>query len=429
MRSPNSKNILQTLGSSPHNKYSEGYPGARYYGGNEVIDKIERLCQQRALELYNLDPEKWGVNVQVLSGSPANFAAYTAVVEPHGRIMGLDLPDGGHLTHGFYTTNKKVSATSIFFESMPYRVDKNTGLIDYDELERNALLFKPRLIIAGVTCYSRNLDYQRFRAIADQIGAYVMGDMAHISGLVASGVAASPFEHCDIVTTTTHKTLRGPRGGMIFYRKGVRSTDKAGNPILYDLEKRINEAVFPGLNGGPHENTIAALAVALQQAKSPEFKTYGKQIVANASALASSLSNLGYTIVTGGTENHMMLLDLRPLKLTGSKAEKTFEFVSIATNKNTVPGDKSALNPSGIRLGTPCLTSRGMKEAEMKKVAEFIDAALQLALEVQKTSGPKLVDFDRVLKTDSEFQGKLTALRQEVETFSEPFPMPGFEDY
>lgn len=216
------------------------------------------MCQARALEAYGLSADEWGVNVQPYSGSPANFAVYTAIVGPHNRIMGLDLPDGGHLTHGYFTPTKKISATSIFFESMPYKVDPKTGLIDYDKLAENARLFKPRLIIAGVSCYPRHLDYKRFRQIADENGAYLMADMAHVSGLVAAKVAPSPFEYCDVVTTTTHKTLRGPRAGVIFYRKGVKSVDaKTGAKQLYDFEDKINQAVFPGLQGGPHNNAIA----------------------------------------------------------------------------------------------------------------------------------------------------------------------------
>ncbi|PNF17301.1 Serine hydroxymethyltransferase, cytosolic [Cryptotermes secundus] len=270
--------VLQCLSSCLHNKYSEGLPGQRYYGGNEYIDEIEILCQKRALEAFRLDPAEWGVNVQPYSGSPANLAVYTAVVEPHGRIMGLDLPDGGHLSHGFMTATKKISASSIFFESMPYKVDPNTGLINYDSLAETAKLFKPKLIIAGISCYSRCLDYERFRKIAAENGAYLFSDMAHISGLVAAGVIPSPFEYSDIVSTTTHKTLRGPRGGVIFFRKGVRSVNKAGEKVMYDLESKINQAVFPGLQGGPHNNTIAGIATAFLQAKTPEFRNYQEQI-------------------------------------------------------------------------------------------------------------------------------------------------------
>lgn len=251
--------VLHALSTCLHNKYSEGYPGARYYGGNEYVDEIELLAQRRALEAFGLNAANWGVNVQPYSGSPANFEVYTALVGPHGRIMGLDLPDGGHLTHGYYTEKKKVSATSIFFESMPYKVNQETGLIDYDALAVSVKLFKPKLIIAGVSCYPRNLDYKRFREIANSVNALLMADMAHVSGLVAAKVAPNPFEYCDVVTSTTHKTLRGPRAGVIFYRRGVKSVDAAGKEVLYDYEDRINQTVFPGLQGGPHNNTIAGI--------------------------------------------------------------------------------------------------------------------------------------------------------------------------
>lgn len=423
-----SVSVLQCLSSSLHNKYSEGLPGQRYYGGNEYIDEIERLAQKRALEAFNLDPEKWGCNVQPYSGSPANFAVYTGLCEPHGRIMGLDLPDGGHLTHGFFTATKKISATSIFFESMPYKVDPNTGLINYDDLAKNAKLFKPKIIIAGVSCYSRCLDYKRFREIADENNAYLFSDMAHISGLVAAGVIPSPFEYSDVVSTTTHKTLRGPRAGVIFFRKGIRSV-KNGKEVMYDIEDRINHAVFPGLQGGPHNHAIAGIATAMKQVKTKEFVEYQKQIVKNAKRLCASLEKCGYKVCTDGTDVHIVLVDLRKAGISGAKAEKILEAVNIACNKNCVPGDKSALNPSGIRLGTPALTTRGLVEEDIDTVVDFISRGLSIGKEITVLSGPKLVDFERVLKTDKNIISKITALRKEVEDFASQFSLPGIESY
>ncbi|XP_069940504.1 serine hydroxymethyltransferase isoform X4 [Cherax quadricarinatus] len=410
-----SRAVNECLSSCLTNKYSEGMVGQRYYGGNEFIDEVELLCQQRALKAFGLKPEEWGVNVQPYSGSPANFAVYTALVEPHGRIMGLDLPDGGHLTHGFYTAAKKVSATSIFFESMPYKINVNTELIDYDRLQENAKLFKPKLIIAGVSCYPRHLDYKRFREICDENGSLLMADMSHVSGLVATGLTTNPFEYCDIVTTTTHKTLRGPRSGVIFYRRGQKGVDKNGKAVMYDYEDKINQAVFPGLQGGPHNHQIAAIAVTMRQAAEPSFKEYQEQVIKNANELATGLQTAGYKIVTGGTDNHLVWVDMRSVGLSGGKAEKILEDVSIACNKNTVPGDKSALNPSGIRLGTPALTTRNMKEENIKVVVSFITEAFRIARDVQEKSGPKLVDFKRVLN-DEEFKNRVVVLREKART-------------
>jgi len=418
--------VLECMGSCLHNKYSEGQPGQRYYGGNEFIDEVEILAQTRALELFNLDPKEWGVNVQPYSGSPANFAVLTAMVGPHGRIMGLDLPDGGHLTHGFYTPTTKVSATSVFFESLPYKVNPATGLIDYDALEKSADLFKPKMIIAGISCYSRNLDYARFKQIADINGSWLMADMAHVGGLVAAGVVPSPFEYCDVVTSTCHKTLRGPRAGVIFFRRGVRNVDRAGNNVMYDIENKINLAVFPGLQGGPHNHAIAGIAVAFKHAKSEEFVRYQKQVVANAKALAAGLITLGYNIVTGGTDCHIVHVDLKksPGGLSGAKGELILEMVNISCNKNTVPGDKSALNPSGIRLGTPAITTRCLETDHMATVTTFIDQAMKLAIDVQSVSGPKLVDFKKVV-VDARFEIRVASLKKDVENFASKFRLPG----
>lgn len=368
-----SRAVKEALGSCLTNKYSEGQVGKRYYGGNEYIDQIESICMQRALNLFELDPSIWGVNVQPYSGSPANFAAYTALLKPHDRIMGLDLPSGGHLTHGFQTPKKKVSATSVYFESMPYVVNSETGLVDYDDMEQRAKMFMPKLLIAGGSAYTREWDYARMRQIANDIGAYLMVDMAHISGLVAGKVVDNPFEYADLVTSTTHKTLRGPRSGMIFAK--------------VDMMERINSAVFPMLQGGPHNHQIGALAVALKEATTPEFNQYVKDVVANANALGEGLRKRGYNLVTGGTDNHIVLWDVKSTTgLTGSKVERVLELASITANKNSIPGDTSAINPGGVRLGSPALTSRGLDEGDFDMVAEYLHRGCELAVKVQEVA-------------------------------------------
>ncbi|CAD6581641.1 MAG: Serine hydroxymethyltransferase, cytosolic [Alectoria sarmentosa] len=421
-----SKAVFDALGSPMCNKYSEGYPGARYYGGNEFIDAIELTCQARALEAFSLDAERWGVNVQTLSGSPANLQVYQAIMRPHERLMGLDLPHGGHLSHGYQTPQKKISAISTYFETLPYRVNLKTGIIDYEMLEENALMYRPKVLVAGTSAYCRLIDYKRMREIADLCGAYLVVDMAHISGLISAGVIPSPFEYADIVTTTTHKSLRGPRGAMIFFRKGVRKSDpKTGKELLYDLEGPINFSVFPGHQGGPHNHTITALAVALKQARTAEFKQYQQNVINNAKALEIEFKRLGYKLVADGTDSHMVLLDLRAHFLDGARVEAVLEQVNIACNKNAIPGDKSALTPCGIRIGAPAMSTRGMGEADFKRIANYIDICVGICKDVQKSlpkEANRLKDFKA--KVAGGEVPEIFELKKEIANWAGSFPLP-----
>lgn len=403
-----SRAVLECLGSVGTNKYAEGLPGSRYYGGTEVVDQIENVCRDRALQAFRLNPEEWGVNVQPYSGSPANFAVYTALLKPHDRIMGLDLPSGGHLTHGFYTQKARVSASSIFFESLPYRIGDD-GLINYDKLEETAEVFKPRLIVAGGSAYPRDWDYARYRKVCDSVGAYLMMDMAHISGLIAAGEHHNPFEFADIVTTTTHKTLRGPRAGMIFFKK--------------QYENQINNSVFPALQGGPHIHQIAAIATQLKEVMSPEYKAYAKQVKANAKALAAELMRLGISLVSSGTDNHLMLANLRPQAITGSKMEKLFDVVHLAVNKNSIAGDKSAVMPGGLRIGTPAMTTRGVTEEGFRTIANFIARGVDIGVDIQKQHD-KLADFKQACGKDA----RLEELGKDIKQFATSYPFPGTEN-
>lgn len=352
-----SETVLEALGSVFTNKYAEGLPGKRYYGGTEVVDKLETLCIQRALAAFQLDANEWGCNVQPYSGSVANMAVYLGLLKPGDCIMGLDLPSGGHLSHGYQTAKRKVSAAAQVYRSVSYKVNAE-GWLDYDAIEDQAIQEKPALLICGASAYSRDWNYNRFRAIANKCGAILMADMAHTSGLIAAELLRSPFSVCDIVTTTTHKTLRGPRSAIIFYRK--------------KYEKHVQEAVFPGLQGGPHMNQIAAVAVQMAEVQTLGFRMYQKQVTKNAQILASELKEHGCQIVTGGTDNHLFLLDLRSMGLNGAEAEARLGVIGISVNKNTIPGDSSALKPSGIRIGTPAITTRGATAEDMRSLAGIL---------------------------------------------------------
>lgn len=375
--------VLAALGSVFTNKYSEGYPGRRYYGGQEFTDEIEILARDRAKEVFRCEH----ANVQPLSGSAMNQAVYLGLLQPGDTIMAMDLSHGGHLTHG-----SPVSHMGKLFNFVRYVTDPSDGSIDYDQVRRDALKHKPKLVLCGYTSYPRDIDYARFKEIADEVGAITMTDASHFGGMVAGGSMSNPFDFgFDIVTTTTHKSLRGPRGGMILCKKAFR--------------KKIDKSVFPGLQGGPHMNAVAAIAITLLKAQSEEFKQYANQIMTNSKTLANALMNKQASLITGGTDNHMMVMDtVASFELDGKVAEEVLDKVLITTNKQIIPDDPNPpLRPSGIRIGTPAATTRGMKEADMEKLADWIVAAL---------SSP-------------DDEAKLASIRDEVETFCKAFPVPG----
>ncbi len=379
-----SRAVMEATGSVLTNKYSEGYPGKRYYQGQAVIDRIEALAIERAKDLFGAEH----ANVQPYSGSPANQAVYMALLSPGGLVMGLSLPQGGHLTHGW-----DVNFSAHYYRSIQYGVDPETGRLDLDEIRRLAREHRPRLIFAGATAYPRVIDFAAFGEIAREVGAYFAADISHISGLVATGLHPHPFPHADVVTTTTHKLLRGPRGGVILCRK--------------ELASKIDRAVFPGLQGGPHNHVTAAIAVALAEAVQPEYKDYCARVIANARALALALLDRGFDLVSGGTDNHMLLIDLRNKGLGGRPLAAALEQAGIVCNYNMVPADTgSPQNPSGIRMGTPAVTSRGMGEAEMEMIAARID---------------------RVAQAPGD-EAALAAIKREVAEMCRRFPCPGLDD-
>jgi len=350
-----SKAVILASGSCLTNKYAEGYPGKRYYEGQQVTDLIERTARERVKKIFKADH----ANVQPYSGSVANLAAYVALIKPGDTIMGMSLVHGGHLTHGW-----KVSVTSKFYNSVPYPVDHDTGRLDFDHIEALAKKHRPKLIISGATAYPREIDFEIFGQIAKKVGAYHVSDIAHVAGLVVAGIHKSPVPYSDVVSTTSHKTLRGPRGGMLLCKA--------------EHAENVDKAVFPGLQGGPHMHTLTAIAVAMAEADTPEFVAYAKQIVKNAKALANKLLEYGFNLVSGGTDNHLMLVDLRNKNVTGRKVAKALDRARIVTNYNTVPGDPAPpSNPSGLRLGTPAITTRGMKEPEAEQIATLMNKVVE----------------------------------------------------
>lgn len=412
-----SRAVREAVGSVLMNKYAEGQVHKRYYQGNAIIDRVEETCKTRALSAFGLDPEKWGVNVQALSGSPANLAVYNAILSPGDRIMSMYLPDGGHLSHGWQLPDKKVTLVSKMYDIYFYHVDRVTRLFDYAAIRRQAIEVKPKLLISGGTAYAREIDHKAMGEIAREVGGYYMADIAHEAGLVAAGVNTSPFPYAHVVTMTTHKTLRGPRGALIFARRGSDNDD---------LISAIDISVFPGIQGGPHEHTIAGIAVALKEAQTPAFRAYAKQIIVNARTLAAEFVKQGLDVVTGGTDKHLVLLDLRSVGASAWVAAWAMEYANIVVNRNTVPFDTgSSFYPSGLRMGTPAVTTRGMKEGEMRRIAGLIHGLIR---ETARFRIPEdKAERTLFLKTIHETLKNLPlvkATRKEVADIVKGFPVP-----
>jgi len=367
-----SADILAILGSPLTNKYSEGYPEKRYYPGNAIYDEIEIIAQEAAIKAFNLSSNKWAVNVQPYSGSPANLAVYAGLMSPGDAFIGMNLAAGGHLTHGH-----KVSITGKFFNAFQYGVGED-GKINYEEIFKLAKKHKPKLIVSGATAYPKKIDFKKIGEIAGKVSAYHMADISHIAGLVLTKNHSSPFKYAHIVTMTTHKTLRGPRGAIILSKKEPLITGKG------TINEAIDRAVFPGLQGGPHNNQTAAIAQCFYEAMQPDFKKYGDQIIKNAKALGIALKSQGFKLVTGGTDNHLLLIDLSNLGISGKEAEKILEDNGIIANRNSIVSDKSPFNPSGIRIGTPSVTTRGMKERDMATIASLMHKVIVLRKEVRE---------------------------------------------
>ena len=385
--------VLEALGSRLTDKYSEGYPGMRYYGGCENVDKVENLARDRAKKLFGAD---WA-NVQAHSGSPANLAVYFALLNPGDTVMGLKLYHGGHMTHGL-----KLNFSGTLYNSVQYGC-REDGFIDLDEMRKLAREHKPKMIVTGGSAYPQIYEWAKYKEIADEVGAFMLADMSHVAGLVAGDVHPNPVGIADVVTTTTHKTLRGPRGAIILANGNPSTPLQAADRVKENIPTLIDRAIIPGLQGGPHNHQTAAIAVALKEAMQPEFKEYAKQIVKNAKTLAEELLSKGYNLVTGGTETHLLLINLENKNVTGKQAESALSKAGITVNKNTIPHDpRKPFDPSGIRLGTPALTTRGMKEGEMKKIANFIDYA--------------------IINIDNE--AELSKIKEEVKEMCKSFPLP-----